>query len=71
LIQALKAHPGIPDEIRQGQFKTLHGWLVENIYQHGGKFTAPELIERVTGGGLQVEPLINYLKSKYGEIYSL
>ncbi len=68
---ALAAHPGIPGEIAQGQFGTLHGWLRENIYQHGAKFTADELLQRVTGGGLRVEPLLNYLKAKYGEIYNL
>jgi carboxypeptidase Taq len=68
---ALKACPQIPDEIRQGQFDTLRGWLAENVYRHGSKFTAPELIERVTGGPLRIEPYITYLKTKYGELYKL
>jgi hypothetical protein len=58
--KALEAHPEIPDEIRQGKFDTLHNWLKENIYQYGSKYTAPELIERVTGGGLDVQPLMRY-----------
>lgn len=69
--QALQAAPQIPGEIEQGNFDTLRGWLVENIYQHGRKFTAPELIERVTGGPIRTEPYIAYLKSKYGELYPL
>ncbi len=68
---ALKAHPEIPAEIGQGKFDTLHGWLKENIYQHGSKFTAPELVERVTGTGVQVAPYIAYLRRKYGELYDL
>jgi carboxypeptidase Taq len=68
--QALQQHPSIPDEIAQGQFESLHGWLRENIYQHGSKFTANELIERVTGGPLTITPYINYLRQKFGEIYS-
>src|SRR5262252_4510065 len=28
---ALAAHPEIPDEIRQGNFATLHGWLGEHL----------------------------------------
>jgi carboxypeptidase Taq len=68
---ALKTHPGIPDEIAQGKFDTLHGWLRENIYRHGSKFTAPELIERVTGGPLRIEPYIQYLKMKYRDLYTL
>jgi carboxypeptidase Taq len=68
---ALNAHPNIPAEIGQGEFGTLHGWLKENIYQHGSKFTANELIERVTGGPLTIEPYIRYLRTKYGELYEL
>lgn len=68
---ALKAHPSIPDEMKQGRFSTLHGWLRENIYRHGSKFTAPEIIERATGSSLTIEPYINYLRTKYGALYTL
>ncbi len=68
---ALKAHPGIPDQIRQGEFGTLHGWLRDNIYQPGSKFTTDELLERVTGESLRIEPYIKYLRDKYGELYTL
>ncbi len=68
---ALKAHPEIPEEIGQGKFETLHGWLRENIYRHGRKFTAAEVVERATGGPLTIEPYIQYLKNKYGALYTL
>jgi len=69
--QAVAARPHIPAEIEQGQFGALHGWLRENIYQHGSKFTANELVERVTGGPLTIEPYMRYLRTKYGELYDL
>jgi carboxypeptidase Taq len=68
---ALDAHPEIPAEIEGGKFDTLHRWLKENIYRHGSKYTAPELIERVTGGPLRIEPYIRYLRIKYGKLYDL
>jgi carboxypeptidase Taq len=68
---ALQAHPELPDQIKQGAFGTLHGWLKNNIYQHGRKFTASELVERVTGQPLTIAPYIVYLKAKYGELYRL
>ncbi len=68
---ALKAHPEIPSEIGKGQFATLHMWLKENLYWHGSKFTPSELIQRITGGPLRIEPYIKYLKTKYGELYKL
>ncbi len=69
--QALKAHPAIPSEIAQGEFGTLHGWLRENIYQHGRKFTADELIKRTTGNALTIAPYMEYLRGKFGKIYNL
>jgi carboxypeptidase Taq len=68
---ALRAHPEIGDEMEQGAFDTLHGWLKEKIYQHGRKFTTDELVERVTGSPMSIEPYIGYLRAKYGELYDL
>jgi carboxypeptidase Taq len=68
---ALRAHPGIPGELAAGEFGTLHGWLKENVYQHGSKFTAAELVERVCGGPMSIDPYIRYLCEKYGELYAL
>jgi carboxypeptidase Taq len=68
---ALRAHPEITNEIRQGRFATLRGWLTENIYRHGSKFTAAEIVERATGTPMSVEPYLRYLIRKYGELYRL
>ena len=68
---AVLAHPEIPAEMQRGEFGTLHAWLVENIYQHGSKFTASELVQRAAGQPLTIEPYIRYLRTKYGQLYSL
>jgi carboxypeptidase Taq len=68
---ALKAQPDLRDHTRQGEFGPLYGWLRENIYQHGRKYTAPELVERATGQPLTIAPYIQYLKTKYGQLYQL
>ncbi len=68
---ALAAHPSIPDEIARGQFATLREWLTTNVYRHGAKFTADELVQRVTGRALEVAPLMRYLSGKYGTLYGL
>ncbi len=69
--KAIETHPSIPEEIRNGEFGTLHGWLRENIYQHGKKYTPQELVRRVTGQDMTIEPYIRYLKRKFGELYGL
>jgi len=68
---ALRAHPEIPDDMRKGKFETLHTWLIENIYKHGRKYTAAELVQRVTGGPISIDPYIHYLRTKYGELYKV
>ena len=68
---ALMAHPDIPAEIARGQCGTLLAWLQENIYQYGSKYTASDLVQRITGGTLAIEPYIRYLRTKYGELYLL
>ncbi len=69
--QAVKEHPSILDEIASGKFDTLHNWLVENIHQHGRKFTTDELTRRITGESMQSGPYIEYLKTKFSEVYGL
>jgi carboxypeptidase Taq len=69
--QALAEHPDIPDQIRAGQFSELLNWLRKNIYQHGRKFFASELVQRLTGGPIRIEPYIDYLQQKYTRLYTL
>jgi len=68
---ALEANPDVTNHIEHGNFNTLHQWLKENIYQHGRKYTAAELIERVTGSPLSISTFVSYIKQKFGELYSL
>ena len=68
---ARAAHPEIDGEIARGVFTTLHGWLRHNIYRHGRKFTPAELVRRATGAAMTVAPYLDYLRSKYSELYDL
>ena len=68
---AVEAHPGIPGEIKRGEFGTLHGWLRESLYRHGSKFQPDEIVRRASGKAMTIEPYIAYLRNKYGELYEL
>ena len=68
---ALRSHPDIPQAVARGEFGILGGWLREHIYQHGRKFTPMELSRRATGEPISIRPYVNYLRSKYGELYGL
>jgi carboxypeptidase Taq len=68
---AIKAHPEIPNEIASGEFCTLHDWLRTHVYQHGRKFKPTELLERATGGEMNLGPYLCYIRGKYVEFYRL
>ena len=67
----LTAHPDLPAQIEQGEFSTLLGWLGSTIYYHGRKFDPADLVTRVTGKPLQVEPYLRYLRAKFTDIYGV
>jgi carboxypeptidase Taq len=71
LEAALAAHPEIPEQTERGEFGTLRTWLADNIHRHGRKFTAEELVTRVTGKPFDIGPYINYLETKFSELYQL
>lgn len=61
--------PGLMDGFAKGEFAPLLTWLRENIHQHGRRYRAGELCERVTGKPLSAEPLMNYLEGKLRPLY--
>ncbi|MDX6397997.1 MAG: carboxypeptidase Taq [Gaiellaceae bacterium] len=57
--------PDLHEQFEQGEFGALAGWLQQNLWRHGRKLKPRELIERITGGGLDPEPYLRYLRGKY------
>jgi carboxypeptidase Taq len=68
---ALQRYPGIPCEITDGEFGTLHTWLRNNIYRYGNKFAPNDLIQRATGAAMNMNPYFDYLRKKYAALYRL
>ncbi len=68
---ATEQHPEIKSQIGNGDFDTLRHWLRENIHQHGSKYEPEDLVQRVTGNPLDAGPYLQYLRSKFGELYGL
>lgn len=63
-----EAIPDLKERIAAGEFGALLDWLRDNIYRHGRKFTANELLERIGCGGLSAEAWLDYVRAKYGEL---
>jgi carboxypeptidase Taq len=58
----------LDEQLEQGELGALSAWLREKLWRHGRKFTPPEMLERVVGGGLDPEPYLRYLGSKISRL---
>jgi len=63
--------PDLEKKIAKAEFGDLLAWLQENIHRHGAKYEPLDLLKRATGQNLDAEPYLQYLESKFGEIYEL
>ncbi|SFS56747.1 carboxypeptidase Taq [Sulfitobacter marinus] len=61
----------LDDQLTVGDTRAATGWLRENVQSHGGLYHPKELITRATGSAPSEAPLLSYLSSKFGELYSL
>ena len=69
--QLLADHPDVPDEIAQGKFDTVLGWMREHVHQYGAKYEPQEIMLKATGSKITPEPYMAYLRKKYTEVYDL
>ena len=63
--------PELGDQIREGKFDALLGWLREKLHVHGRKYDPQDIVQRITGSKIDSAPYVRYLTSKFGEIYGL
>ena len=52
------------ERVEAGDFAPLREWLRVNVHRHGRKLYPRELLRRVTGEELRVEPFVSYLRAK-------
>ncbi|MGA0162818.1 MAG: carboxypeptidase M32 [Bdellovibrionota bacterium] len=64
--EAIKeAIPNLSSQIESGSFEDLQNWLRKNIHEKGSLFSAPELVQQVTGKKLSSGSFIQHLKTRY------
>jgi carboxypeptidase Taq len=56
--------PDVEATIARGEFEPLREWLRTRIHAHGRKFPPPELLRRVVGTDVAVQPFLRYLRDK-------
>ena len=71
---AAKMEDDIPDlaqSIGRGEFSPIREWQRKNIHSVGLIYSAGEICTRTTGSRLNPDYFLDYLSSKYEEIYGL
>ena len=63
--------PSFDDLAAKGDFAPVHGWLSDNIHKWGKRLAPRDLLKKVTGENLSVEPFLKYIEEKYSAIYNL
>ncbi len=67
--QAKKDMVDLEQNIGQGNFLPLKNWLHDRVYRWGRQYSANDLIQRITGQALTLEPFIQDLEEKFGNLY--
>ena len=69
--QARRDVGDLDEQFACGEFMPLKEWLVENVHRHGRRYTPGRLIAHITAAPPTPGPLVEHLRSKYGELYGL
>lgn len=64
-------HPDLDQRFASGDFSIPAKWMQEHIYKYGGIYNTSELMKNATGNETEAYDFLNYLNSKYKEIYNL
>ena len=59
------------EQVRVGRFEEILGWLRERIHRHGSVYSATEICRQVTKEALHPRYFLDYLNTKFGELYHL
>ena len=63
-----EVHPARDEDIRRGEFAPLLQWLRRELHQHGRAYWPKELVQRITGSGVDPAPYLQYLEEKYEQL---
>jgi len=57
------------EQISNCNFGNVKQWMVKNVHSSGNLYSPAELIKRITGRELAVDPYLSYLNKKYSGLY--
>jgi len=63
--------PDLDAQLAAGDGSALREWLGSHVHRYGRTYPPRELVERVVGGPIAVQPFLDYLNGKLRPIYGL
>ena len=60
-----RQNPGLDDKIGRGELEPVFGWLRDNIWTQGSRWTTDELVQRATGEALNPAHYRAHLEARY------
>jgi carboxypeptidase Taq len=66
-----KEQPDWEAQLASGDLLFVKHWLNENIHQYGRQYNISELMQKVTNQPLSANAYVDYLNTKFGNIYGL
>jgi carboxypeptidase Taq len=64
-----RLRPSWEDDFARGDFAWLLAWLRAEVHAHGRRYSALELVRKITGEELSPRHLVAYLRERYGALY--
>jgi carboxypeptidase Taq len=61
--------PDIEEALAAGRFAPVHEWLADRVFRWGCRLTPTELLLNITGEKLSAAPFLDYIETKYRELY--
>ncbi len=69
--QARRDVPDLDAKIRANDHAPLLAWLRKHIHCHGRRFRASDLVQRVTGKPLSIEPYMSHVEGRCADVYGI
>lgn len=67
-LEIIEKQLGSIDELlRSGRIKEITTYLINNIYRNGGAYTSLEIINKMCGKEVTVDPIVAYFEKKYSK----
>ena len=64
--------PDFDEKVENGEFSEIKAWLVNKVHKHGSRYSSlDELLEAQVGEKLNPKYFIDYLTTKYTDLYKL